>query len=199
MSRPRQTKESRETAAKDAFRFLDGNIKAGKAAEWLVRYGGKSTEDAEDTVRKWKCEADTGVAYDDARQVFLDQGLAEKELKDIYTTYGGYTAEEAQEKVDVLAFIRKHPTCTDISWKAIQSYKEYCEGVGVKAETFYEVWKFSNATENDVDENGRTIAYSAVKKIMAKINGMSLTAEQKTAVAEAMGWKESTIRKYKLW
>ena len=179
--------------------FLDGNIKAGKAAEWLVRYGGKSTEDAEDTVRKWKCEADTGVAYDDARQVFLDQGLTEKELKDIYTTYGGYTDEEAQEKVDVLAFIRKHPTCTDISWKAIQSYKEYCEGVGVKAETFYEVWKFSNATENDVDENGRTIAYSAVKKIMAKINGMSLTAEQKTAVAEAMGWKESTIRKYKLW
>lgn len=179
---------------------VDEVISSSMAEKVLLDYADFDSEKANDTVLKWTCEADTGISYDDARKAFLDHELTERELKDIYVTYGGYGEEDAEEKVSVLSFIREHPACPDISYSAVQKYNEFCQSAGVKAEIFYEVWKFSNATENDVDEKtGKAVAYSAVKKIMAKINGMTLTADQKTAVAQAMGWKDSTIRKYKLW
>ena len=60
---------------------------------------------------------------------------------------------------------------------------------------------FSNNTENDVDEaTGKTIYYSAMKRVMAEINGLpGLTAAQKTAIAKSLGWSDKNIRKYKLW
>jgi len=61
---------------------------------------------------------------------------------------------------------------------------------------------FSSNTENDVDENGDTIKYSAVEKIMAEMSRLGLTLEQKEAMVLCFGWGENTIKyitRKKLW
>lgn len=82
---------------------------------------------------------------------------------------------------------------------AIQDYTEWCEPVGISKSVYMAFRKFANDTKNDVDENGNTINYSAVKKIMAYIDSLDLTDAQKNALAKSKGWKDSTIKKYKTW
>ncbi|MGM9550386.1 MAG: hypothetical protein ACI3V5_11175 [Faecousia sp.] len=50
-----------------------------------------------------------------------------------------------------------------------------------------------------MDENGQTIYYSAMKKVMSEIDSLNISNAQKTALARSLGWKESNIEKYKLW
>lgn len=80
----------------------------------------------------------------------------------------------------------------------------YCSALNVPRDVYLDICRFVNNTENDVDpENGASVRYSAVKKIMAEIDSYPLSPAQKTAVAQSIGeiksWKDSTIRKYKLW
>lgn len=87
----------------------------------------------------------------------------------------------------------------DATSAAIRNYNEYCGPAGISKSVFMAFWKFDNSTENDVDENGKKIAYSAVKKIMAYIDSLNLTNAQKDALAKSAGWEDSTIKKYKTW
>ena len=87
----------------------------------------------------------------------------------------------------------------DATSAAIRNYNEYCDPVGIPKSVYMAFWKFDNSTENDVDENGKKIAYSAVKKIMAYIDSLNLTNAQKDALAKSAGWEDSTIKKYKTW
>ena len=82
---------------------------------------------------------------------------------------------------------------------AVRNYNEYCAADNVPKDIYLYIRKFSNNTDNDVDENGKSINYSAMKKIMAEIDAQRLTAEQKTAIARSLGWVEKNIQKYKTW
>ena len=86
----------------------------------------------------------------------------------------------------------------EVSVAAVRDYYSYCADAGVPRDVYLHIREFSNNTENDVDENGKTINYSAVKKVMAEIHSLSITNEQKNAIALTL-WKESTVKKYKLW
>ena len=112
---------------------------------------------------------------------------------DMYARYGGYTQQEASQKVDTLAFVKKHPGCEGISWEAIDTYQSYCESTGMKAETFYNAWKYENSVNADVDENGKAISGSKKDKVMDYINGLNLTSSQKDSLYYAFGWAESKI------
>ena len=81
----------------------------------------------------------------------------------------------------------------------VQDYNDHCAALGVPKDIYLEIRYVQSNTENDKDENGKRINYSAVQKIMAEINSYNLTPAQKTAIAESIGWTEKTIRKYKLW
>ena len=82
---------------------------------------------------------------------------------------------------------------------AVRNYNEHCAADNVPKDIYLYIRKFSNNTDNDVDENGKSINYSAMKKIMAEIDAQRLTAEQKTAIARSLGWVEKNIQKYKTW
>ena len=72
--------------------------------------------------------------------------------------------------------------------------------INMITDVYLHIRSFSNNTSNDVDANGKTIYYSAMKKIMAEINSQyGLTNSQKDALARSMGWAEKNIQKYKLW
>ena len=173
--------------------YLDGNITLSRAIEMRVRYGGESQEKATETVNEWRAEKETGIAYGDIKEAFMDGEISERDAVNMYVTYGGYSQGEAEEKAAVLAFVRENPDCDGISYAAIENYTSYCEAAGVSAGTFYEAWKYNSETKADVDENGESISGSKKVKVLAYIDTLNLTYEQKDSLYYAFGWAESKI------
>ena len=136
---------------------------------------------------------ETGISYDDIQDAFMDGEISEADVRNLYTTYGGYTAEEATQKAAVLAFVKKYPGCDGISYAAVESYQTYCEASGVGAETFYDVWKYNSSTSGDVDASGKSISGSKKAKVLAYIHRQDLTSKQKDSLYYAFGWAKSTI------
>ena len=112
----------------------------------------------------------------------------------MYKLYGGLTEEEAQQKVTVLDFLKKHPEVKDISYAAIGAYQTYCEPAGVRADVFYDVWKQSSSVHADVDANGKAISGSKKAKMLEYIDSLSLSVAQKDSLYYAFGWAQSTIK-----
>ena len=111
----------------------------------------------------------------------------------MYITYGGYSKEDAAEKVTVMAFVKKHPDCDGISYAAIENYQAYCEASGVPAATFYDAWKYNSDAKADVDASGKSISGSKKVKVLDYINGLNLTYKQKDSLYYAFGWAKSTL------
>ena len=157
---------------------------------------GMKREDALEKIASWDFEAKYGFAYSERKEAYLTGMVSEEELAQILVERG-YEQEDAIAQIEVYEWQAEgvEGATTD----AIQDYTEWCEPVGISKSVYMAFRKFSNSTENDVDENGKKIAYSAVKKIMAYINDLDLTSAQKEALAKSTGWKDSTIRKYKTW
>lgn len=149
-----------------------------------MRYGGYDKERAQVIVGKWRAEKETGIAYEDIDDAFLDGKITVRELRQMYMTYGGLSQEDAEEQVVRLSFVKKNPTLGDISYAAVRDYTEHCEQAGVKPKVFYDAWKYKNSLEGSVKE-----------PMLEYINGLNLTPAQKDSLYFAFGWAESTLRK----
>lgn len=182
---------SAKTEVKELFQ--SGSITQERAIKSLTDYCGKTREDAADAVNEWRAEKETGIVYDDIDDAFKAGKITEGDVRNMYVTYGGYTEKEATEKAATLAFVKKHPACEGISWAAIEEYTTKCEASGMKAETFWDAWKYNSSTKADVDENGESISGSKKIKVLAYINGLDLTSAQKDSLYYAFGWAESRI------
>ena len=157
---------------------------------------GISRDDAAEKLRDWDFEAKHGFAYSDRKDAYQNGMVSEGELVKILEERG-YSPEDAAAQVT--AYEWDAEGVEGATADAIQDYTEWCEPVGIPKSTYMAFRRFDNSTENDVDENGKKIAYSAVQKIMAYINDLNLTPEQKDALAKSTGWSDKTIIKYKLW
>lgn len=118
-------------------------------------------------------------------------------MKQILIKEWEYKPEDADNQIT--AWEWEHDGIEGATKARVKTYNEHCRAAGVPVEVYMEVTRFDANTENDKDENGKPIKYTAVKKIMAKINSMQISASQKDAIANCFGWKENTINKYRLW
>lgn len=158
---------------------------------------GLTREEAEERLSDWDFEAKYGFDYSDRRTAYMEGTVSAAQLRAILVTVGGYTEEDAAYQIK--AYDWELLGYEDVTLAAIRAYEQYCEAVDVPKNVFLHIRDFSNNTENDVDEEGKTIYYSAMKKVMAEIDAQNLTAEQKTAIAKSLGWSEKSINKYKPW
>ena len=158
---------------------------------------GMKREDAQDKLAEWDFEAKHGYDYGDRKKLYLSGELSKKELRTILIETGGYEPEDADAQIE--AYDWEADGYEGATVAAVQKYNEFCAAYDVPRNIFLHIRKFSGNTENDVDENGKSINYSAMKKVMAEINAQQLTAEQKTAIAKSLGWSDKNIRKYKPW
>jgi hypothetical protein len=158
---------------------------------------GMEREDAMEKLASWDFEAQYGFAWSERRDAYMTGMVSEGELVKILVDRG-YTQEDAVAQVEVYEW--EAEGIEDATVDAIQDYTQWCEPVGISKSVYMAFRKVANSTENDVDEaTGKKISYSAVKKIMAYINELDLTAAQKDALAKSVGWADKTITKYKLW
>ena len=159
---------------------------------------GVDREDAEDRLADWDFEAKYGFSYSNRKEVYQEGEVSASELRKVLIEVGGYTEEDADAQIE--AYDWDAQGYDDVTAAAVKAYHEYCAAENVPKDVYLHIRSFSNNTENDVDEvTGKTINYSAMKKVMAEIDAQNLTAAQKTAIAKSLGWSDKNIRKYKLW
>lgn len=158
---------------------------------------GYDRERGEEKLADWEFEAEYGFNYYDRKSEYLMGNITAETLMDVLVTRGGYSEEDAAWQVEAYEWDREG--IDNATTAAVRNYYAYCAEANVPKAMFMRIRTFSNNTENDVDENGDKIPYSAVRKVMEQINNLDITNEQKDALARSMGWKESTIKKYKLW
>lgn len=177
--------------------YRDGEISKQQAISMLSKYVGMSAEEITKDVNKWSAKVVTGIAYDDIKDEYLAGNITAVRAAEMYVLYGGMSKEKAKAVIEVYDWQRQgYDYATEAS---IRDYKEFCQSANVPKDVYLAVREYANNTENDKDEDGKTISYSAMKKIMAKIDSYNLTAEQKTAIAKSLGWSDKNIDKYKLW
>ena len=160
---------------------------------------GVDREDAEERLADWDFEAKYGFSYSNRKEAYLDGEVSVSELRTALITVGGYTEEDADLQIE--AYDWEAEGYDGVTLAAVREYNEHCVAENVPKDVYLYIRSFSNNTENDVDEvTGKTIYYSAMKKVIAEIDAQTeLTPAQKTAIARCLGWSEKNINKYKTW
>lgn len=178
--------------------YIAGNITAAQAKSMRVRYGGDTEEEAAEKIAKWSVEQEYGFAYEDRATAYKNGDISADELRTVLMEVGGKTYEDADLQVQVYDWQMEVPECDDITASAIEDYNNYCAPVGISKADYYDAWRAYNDTPADYDDAGDSIPYSKTIKVMPYIDGLPLTAEQKTALALCW-WSQSTVSKYRLW
>lgn len=159
------------------------SITKEQALKILQQYGGKDANEAQKLVQKWTCEVVTGTDYDDIKDLYLDGKLTRSRAVDMLTRYGGMKQEDAQNKIDTADFVKAHPECDGISVEAVQKYNGQAKPAGLDAGTFWEAYQFKNDARTTRDSNGKAIkGQGAMDKVVAYIDGLNLSREQKNAL-----------------
>lgn len=158
---------------------------------------GIERDDAEYDLKEWDFEAANDFAYADRKTAYINGEITREQLRNALIKFGGYDPEDADVQIQVYDWNKQG--YDNATMNNVRKYNEFCKPAGVPIDTYLQIVDFANDTENDVDpETGKIINYSAVKKIMAEINSYPLSNDQKTAIALSL-WKESTVKKCKLW
>ena len=177
--------------------YLDEEITADEAKSVMMEVAGKTEEQADYSLKLWDHEKEAKWRYEDRASLYKDGKITKEQLVDALIDVGEYDRKDAEYQVEVYEWEKAGLDGATI--KRVQKWHEYCEKAGVTKEQFLRIQKFSSDTKNDVDANGKTINYSAMKKVMAEINKLPLSASQKDALAKSLGWSDKNIRKYKPW
>lgn len=158
---------------------------------------GMDPEEAEDRLLEWEFEAEYGFTWSDRKQAYWDGKISATELVNLLVKYGeDYDTQTAKYQVE--AYDWQATGYESASASAVEKYYTWCKPAGVSIDTYMMIRDIANNTENDKDAEGNSINYSAVKKIMIEINRLPVSSQQKEAIALSL-WKNSTVRKYKLW
>ena len=173
--------------------YRDGDITKAKATQLMKQYSGKDDDEVEKIVTEWSCKVVTGISFGDIKDEYLDGKLTRERTIEMLSKYGSKSKEEAEDDVMLWDFKNEYPFAEDISIAAVGRYTKYCEGRGVSVEEFYDVFKYNNQAESDVDRRGKTIPYSKRDKVADYINSLPLTRRQKDALWLALDYSEKTL------
>lgn len=177
--------------------YLDDEITRAEAIAVMTEIGGKSREDAEKKVAYWDYEEKTGVDYENKAQQYKRGIITRQQLRQALIDMGEKSGEDADIQIETYDW--EQDGLQGASFSRVKNWHKYCEGVGVDKQMWLKIALFSAQTENDIGSNGKPIRYSAMKKVMAEIDKLPISKDQKTAIARAIGWSEKNIARYKPW
>lgn len=80
-------------------KFEAGELDADEAIEQLTEIVGMSNHDAEAAINKLSGEIETGIAYDDLKDAYLNEQLTDAEAIDYRVKYGGQDRDDAEAAV----------------------------------------------------------------------------------------------------
>ena len=159
--------------------YKNGEITKQQAIDMLTKGTDLDSQEITKTVNKWSCKVVTGIDYNDIKAEFFAGKITVSRAIEMEARYGGYTREDAREKVTVWAFVKDNPECEGISYAAVEDYNTYCKARGVASEKFYDVWKYKSGRKKE--------------QVLDYIDRLDLTDRQKDSLYYAFGWAESKI------
>jgi hypothetical protein len=127
------------------------------------------------------------------REHLEDGDLTTHEAERILVSHGGKTEEEASSKVQYWEFKQDYPDY-DLSEEAVAKYYTDVGPWGINMDVYYDYYQ-QKAECKGTDEDGDGRADSGTKKaeVMAVIDSLPISNEQKDALYYLNGWSESTL------
>lgn len=196
----REAKSSVESSvvSKAKAEYMDNDISKSAAKSIMMKYGGKSDDEADTEIKKWEFQIKYHYAWGSRDRCYRSGTISRSELEKAVRNIEGATAEEAKEYVDFLELEMRNQD-VDITASEASSYFEHAKPYGISVDVYLDYKNKTKGIQNDKDAYGEAIPYTAVQKIMKVINSLPLSPSQKDALATSQGWAEKTIREYKLW
>lgn len=213
-----------ETEAIDEL-IKTGGAKDNDEAYWLVKQwetGSGKYEALKDAIK-----ANDAAAFNSAMSELTANGVEEKKARSEATSiigdlfngtddepasinaaqaasmlqrYGGKDSDEATDTVNLWKFKAGDEKYKDISIPAVRKYNEYCVGVGISKDMYFDAWStIKDIHGEDYDGDGKVDAYSAMDKKLSYIDSLSISSSQKTALALANGISETNINNRAPW
>lgn len=146
---------------------------------------GKSQEEAEEAFTTSVSTA-TRNAFDSS---LLDEAGAKKMLRE----YAGMDEEEADSKVRYWAMAKAYPQYRDdLSEARVEKYNEFAEPAGISLDVFVQYLRGTSGLETKYDKWG-DVEESVRDQVLAVIDSLPITWEQKDALYLAAGYAESNI------
>lgn len=175
--------------------YMDGNISRSKAIELLE----DNTGNDESKVKEWDFEIEHDFSWSARARGYRLGEISKEELIKAVMDIEGEDRAGAEAYIRFLDLEVANEDM-DISASEAEAYFKYAEPSGISIDIWFRYKSMTAGIKNEKDpDTGKSIKHSSVRQIMAIIDSMDLTPEQKTALAESNGWAESTIEEYKLW
>lgn len=181
---------------------LSSSQQASEFAYWLDQHNikGKKREAIQNGLKYYQMFAQEAERYTNLTEAGLSAADAKKVSDKLASAKG--TGENGQlttnDKVDVL--LKQNLTDTSL-YKALstvlseETYDKLTEARsgGIGAKIWMQYWKKKAELSADKDANGKSISGSKKAKILALINSLQLTAEQKDLLYRAEGYAERDL------
>lgn len=132
---------------------------------------------------------------DGIKKIIKDSDVSDTDMREQLEEIG-YSGEEAQEVMDKWEATSnaKEWFGSGTEWYVARAYTDYAEPVGIDRDTFLDFYREASRTSGeDLDGDGKTDSGSKKKNVLALIDRMPLSAEQKDALYYQQGYAESTI------
>ena len=183
---------------------LSSSQQASEFAYWLDQHNikGKKREAIQNGLKYYQMFAQEAERYTNLTEAGLSAADAKKVSDKLASAKG--TGENGQlttnDKVDVL--LKQNLTDTSL-YKALstvlseETYDKLTEARsgGIGAKIWMQYWQKKAELSADKDANGKSISGSKKAKILALINSLQLTAEQKDLLYRAEGYAERDLYK----
>lgn len=181
---------------------LSSSQQASEFAYWLDQHNikGKKREAIQNGLKYYQMFAQEAERYTNLTEAGLSAADAKKVSDKLASAKG--TGENGQlttnDKVDVL--LKQNLTDTSL-YKALstvlseETYNKLTEARsgGIGAKIWMQYWRKKAELSADKDANGKSISGSKKAKILALINSLQLTAEQKDLLYRAEGYAERDL------
>ena len=201
------TEDAYDNAVKAVIKnnFLDGEITEMQAKNYLMNYGGKDLEKAEEYLDSWKFEKKWGFQWSEREEAYANGQISASNLEKAIMEHKGKTAAEAEAERRSFDFKRAYPD-TELTDDQIKNYylpikikntdkllkSPYEQGISEKTYSEYVKLK-SDCKGVDKDGDGKADSGTVKKEVMKVINKLDLTKEQKDALYYDNGWAKSTL------
>lgn len=166
--------------------YAAGAITKSQLVDAIVDIGGKTRKEAE-------FEATYGYGYSSRKEAFLDGAITKNQLVNAIMDIDEKSREDAEAMVEAYEW-EKEGILDGGSAYITKAYKAYGEPNEIDLEAFVDFYqKASKMRAEDLDGDGKVDNGSKKAKVLALIDGMPLTHQQKDALYFQQGYAESTL------
>lgn len=170
--------------------YMDGEITRYQAIELLK----DNTNKGEKDVKKWDFELDYGFSWGERVRKYRLGKISKTDLMSAVMDIEGETRSGAEEYIRFLNLEMANEDF-DITASDASSYFKHAEPAGISVTVYLDYKDKASQCEGDKDKNGKTIRGSKKDKVLAVINSMPISKEQKDALYLAEGYDKDTIKK----